>query len=769
MGLTSQSTGAGVLESKFQVTRTSPKEKVIALGGNPNVGKSTVFNQLTGLNQHTGNWPGKTVSNAQGRYKYRDTEYILVDIPGTYSLMSNSEEEEIARDFICFGNPDTTVIVADATCLERNLNLVLQTLEITSKVIVCVNLLDEAKRKKIHINLKELSALLGVPVVGTSARSGHGLEDLMEAIHQAVEKSFVSSPIKTIYEASIEEAIGILEPAVEELLNGNTLDTTPNSTPGDTLNGTSGDTLNGTLNDTLNSTLEDTLNDTLGDTLNGTSNSVPNSRWVTLKLLDGDETLLRALKQYLDFDLLSNENVSAQYQKAKGKLQEAGINQDIFRDKVVTRLVRTAEEISSKTVTCDNATYNLTDRKIDRILTSKSFGIPIMIGLLGIIFWLTITGANYPSSKLADFLFWIEDRLTDFCTWANAPAWVHGLFVKGMYRTLAWVVSVMLPPMAIFFPLFTLLEDLGYLPRVAFNLDNFFRKACAHGKQSLTMCMGFGCNAAGIIGCRIIDSPRERLIAIITNNFVPCNGRFPTLIAIITMFFAGVIAGPLQGVFSAFLLTGVIVLGVVMTLLISKLLSRTILKGLPSSFTLELPPYRKPQIGRVIVRSVMDRTLFVLGRAVIIAAPAGLVIWLMANIHAGDLSLLSHCAGFLDPFARLMGLDGYILMAFILGFPANEIVIPIIIMSYMSSGSMMELDSLDQLRELLVSNGWTWLTAVCTMLFSLMHWPCGTACMTIRKESGSLKWTAVSFLIPTITGFILCFFIASAARLLGLT
>ncbi len=769
MGLTSQSTGAGVLESKFQVTRTSPKEKVIALGGNPNVGKSTVFNQLTGLNQHTGNWPGKTVSNAQGRYKYRDTEYILVDIPGTYSLMSNSEEEEIARDFICFGNPDTTVIVADATCLERNLNLVLQTLEITSKVIVCVNLLDEAKRKKIHINLKELSALLGVPVVGTSARSGHGLEDLMEAIHQAIEKSFVSSPKKTIYEASIEEAIGILEPAVEELLNGNTLDTTLNSTPGDTLNGTSGDTLNGTLNDTLNSTLEDTLNDTLGDTLNGTSNGVPNSRWVTLKLLDGDETLLRALKQYLDFDLLSNENVSVQYQKAKGKLQEAGINQDIFRDKVVTRLVRTAEEISSKTVTCDNATYNLTDRKIDRILTSKSFGIPIMIGLLGIIFWLTITGANYPSSKLADFLFWIEDRLTDFCTWANAPAWVHGLFVKGMYRTLAWVVSVMLPPMAIFFPLFTLLEDLGYLPRVAFNLDNFFRKACAHGKQSLTMCMGFGCNAAGIIGCRIIDSPRERLIAIITNNFVPCNGRFPTLIAIITMFFAGVIAGPLQGVFSAFLLTGVIVLGVVMTLLISKLLSRTILKGLPSSFTLELPPYRKPQIGRVIVRSVMDRTLFVLGRAVIIAAPAGLVIWLMANIHAGDLSLLSHCAGFLDPFARLMGLDGYILMAFILGFPANEIVIPIIIMSYMSSGSMMELDSLDQLRELLVSNGWTWLTAVCTMLFSLMHWPCGTACMTIRKESGSLKWTAVSFLIPTITGFILCFFIASAARLLGLT
>jgi ferrous iron transport protein B len=322
--------------------------------------------------------------------------------------------------------------------------------------------------------------------------------------------------------------------------------------------------------------------------------------------------------------------------------------------------------------------------------------------------------------------------------------------------------------MAIFFPLFTLLEDLGYLPRVAFNLDNFFKKACAHGKQALTMCMGFGCNAAGIIGCRIIDSPRERLIANITNNFVPCNGRFPTLIAIITMFFAGVVAGPLQTVFSTILLTGIIVLGVVMTLLLSKILSRTILKGIPSSFTLELPPYRKPQIGKVIVRSVFDRTLFVLGRAVSVAVPAGLIIWVLANIHVGTPSLLSHCAGFLDPFAKLLGLDGYILMAFILGFPANEIVVPIIIMSYTATGSILELDSLDQLRQLLVSHGWTWLTAVCVMLFSLMHWPCGTTCWTIKKESQSWKWTFVSFLVPTITGIIVCFIVANTVRLLGL-
>lgn len=715
MGLTSQSTGAGVLESELKIDRISPDDKVIALSGNPNVGKSTVFNMLTGLNQHTGNWPGKTVTNAQGKYKHKDKNYILVDIPGTYSLMANSAEEEVARDFICFGNPDATVIVTDATCLERNLNLVLQTLEITSNVVVCVNLLDEAKRKKINVNLNELSKQLRVPVIGTSARSGKGLDTLMDAVYDVTNKSIVNSPLKISYDDSIEEAIDILEPSVKLFL---------------------------------------------GDKLN--------SRWVAIKLLDGDETLLKALQNYLEFDLMKDPTVCQKVKDAKEILRKAGIGHDLLRDKIVSNIVYTAENVFSKTVTFDNEKYNHTDRKIDSIITSRVFGIPIMIGLLGVIFFLTITGANVPSEIIANFLFWIEDRLTDFFTWAGTPQWVHGLFVMGIYRTLAWVVSVMLPPMAIFFPLFTLLEDLGYLPRVAFNLDNFFKKACAHGKQALTMCMGFGCNAAGIIGCRIIDSPRERLIAMITNNFVPCNGRFPTLIAIITMFFAGIVAGPMQSVVSTFLLTGVIVLGIVMTLLISKILSKTILKGLPSSFTLELPPYRKPQIGRVIVRSVFDRTLFVLGRAVAVAAPAGMVIWILANIHVGDLSILSHCAGFLDPFAKLIGLDGYILMAFILGFPANEIVVPIIIMSYMATGSILELDSLDQLRELLVSHGWTWLTAVCVMLFSLMHWPCSTTCWTIKKESQSWKWTFVSFFIPMITGIVICFIVANTVRLLGL-
>jgi ferrous iron transport protein B len=391
-----------------------------------------------------------------------------------------------------------------------------------------------------------------------------------------------------------------------------------------------------------------------------------------------------------------------------------------------------------------------------------------MVALLFGVFWLTITGANYPSQLIATGLFSLEDWLSELLQTISAPFWLSGPLIDGIYRTLAWVVSVMLPPMAIFFPLFTLLEDSGYLPRVAFNLDNFFRKACAHGKQALTMCMGFGCNAAGIVGCRIINSPRERLIATITNNFVPCNGRFPTLIAIITMFFAGTAGGAFQSVVSTLMLTGMIILGVIMTVLISKLLSKTILKGIPSSFNLELPPYRRPQIGRVIVRSILDRTLFVLGRAVVVAAPAGLIIWLLANIHVGDLSLLTHCAAFLDPFARLMGLDGYIFFAFILGFPANEIVVPIIIMSYMATGSLTDFESLAQLHTLFLSHGWTWLTAVCVMLFSLIHWPCGTTCLTIKKETQSLKWMLVSMAVPTVSGIVVCLIVANTVRLLGL-
>ena len=484
MGLTGSSTGTGLLTSPLLVERKTEKERVVALAGNPNVGKSTVFNALTGLRQHTGNWPGKTVANAQGTYRHDGEDFIMVDIPGTYSLMANSAEEEVARDFICFGGADAVVVVADATCLERNLNLVLQTLEITQNTVLCVNLMDEAKKKRIHIDLERLSKLLGIPVVGASARAGKGLKTLMDSVAELTRGERTPAPLRVTYSEAIERELPALEEELSKALCGRV-----------------------------------------------------SARWAALRLLEGDESLLASLKEHLGLEespaLLSLANA------ARARLEAAGIAPDKLRDEIVTSIVKTCEKLSRETVSFEKKEYAERDRKLDKILTSKLTGIPIMLALLFFVFWLTITGANYPSKLLADLLFSVQDWLVDIFRSFGAPEWLTGALIFGAYRTLAWVVSVMLPPMAIFFPLFTLLEDSGYLPRIAFNLDSFFRKACAHGKQALTMTMGFGCNAAGVIGCRIIDSPRERLIAIITNNFVPCNGRFPTLIAVITMFFAG--------------------------------------------------------------------------------------------------------------------------------------------------------------------------------------------------------------------------------------
>ena len=715
MGLTHTSTGAGAADAGLVIEKYSPDDKVLALAGNPNVGKSTVFNALTGLRQHTGNWPGKTVTNAQGRHTRHGRDYILVDLPGTYSLMAHSAEEEVARDFLCFGGADGAVVVCDATCLERNLNLVLQTLEITPRTVVCVNLMDEARSKGIDVDVKALSARLGVPVVAAAAGRGEGLEPLMANLETMTAAPKPPEGYRVRYPDPVERAVAALEPLLDARLEG----------------------------------------------------KLP-ARWVALRLLDEDPSLMASLETALGRDLLADQEVAAALQSALAGLEGEGLDREQLRETIVATLVRNGAEIAGEVVTFQRADAARRDRRLDKILTSRATGIPVMLCLLAVVFWITIAGANVPSELLADGLFWVQDRLTDLFVYLNAPAWLHGARVLGVYRVLAWVVSVMLPPMAIFFPLFTLLEDFGYLPRVAFVLDHAFQKAKACGKQALTMCMGFGCNAAGIVGCRIIDSPRERLIAIITNNFVPCNGRFPTLIAIITMFFVGVGAGPGRSLLAAILLTGVILLGVVMTFWVSRLLSATILKGVPSSFTLELPPYRKPQIGKVITRSVLDRTLFVLGRAVVVAAPAGLIIWLCANVMVGGQSVLAWCTGFLDPFARLLGLDGVILMAFILGFPANEIVIPIIIMSYLATGTLTDMSDLGALHTLLAAHGWTWLTAVCTMLFSLMHWPCSTTCMTIGKETKSVKWTLISFAVPTVIGMAVCFLVATGARLLGL-
>lgn len=694
--------------TELAIRKKPPADKVIAIAGNPNVGKSTVFNGLTGLNRHTGNWPGKTVTNAQGYCEYRDTAFVLVDIPGTYSLMAHSAEEEVARNFICFGEPDAVIVVCDATCLERNLNLLLQILEITDRVVACVNLMDEAKKKNIEINLQALSEKLKIPVVGTAARSKAGLDRLMEAVKNMPDGETLT--FLPEYDKPVEDAISVIQRVLKRIPE-------------------------------------------IGI----------NTRWLALRLLEHDDRLTNEICGYLNYDLKRDADISVALAQADRILAANGISQETLRDRIVSSLVGAAEEICAECVVFKNKNYNERDRRLDRILASR-LGFPVMLILLTVIFWLTVSGANYPSGLLAAGMSELEKILSGVFHAIGAPDWLHGLIVHGAFRVPAWVVSVMLPPMAIFFPLFTLLEDLGYLPRIAFNLDRYFKKCSACGKQALTMCMGFGCNAAGVIGCRIIDSPRERLIAIITNSFVPCNGRFPTLIAILTMFFIGAGAA-FGGILCAVFLTGIIVTGVLMTFAASKLLSKSLLSGMPSFFALELPPYRRPQFFKVIIRSVFDRTLFVLGRAVAVSVPAGIVIWLLANISVSGGSLLVHGARFLDPFARLLGLDGVILLAFVLGFPANEIVVPIIIMAYMKAGSIAGLESLESLKTLLVQNGWTWITAVSTMLFSLFHWPCSTTCLTIKKETGSLKWTAVSIITPTIAGIIVCMLFANVAKL----
>lgn len=699
MGLTNSSVGIGAIDTGLIIGKKSSKEIVVALAGNPNVGKSTVFNALTGLNQHTGNWPGKTVAVAQGRCSYKEKDYILVDIPGTYSLFSHSREEEVARNFICFGNPDAVVVVCDATCLERNLNLILQTIEITGNVIVCINLIDEAQKRGISIDLSKLSAILGVPVVSSVAHERKSLTALLDALY-SIE---TNDAIKIEYPEIIERAIGIIEPIVLKY-----------------------------------------------------APQIVNSRWLSLRLIDADKTLRDEICACFGKDFADNKELFDAIAFANLLLRSQGIEKFKIEDAIVGTIVEKSEQICREVVAYKKDRYSKRDILLDRFFTGKLTAFPVMLLLLSFIFWLTISVANVPSSYLSDLFLYFQGKLSIILSNLGTPQWLNSMLVEGGFRVLAWVVAVMLPPMAIFFPLFTILEDVGYLPRIAYNLDKPFKKCNACGKQALTMCMGFGCNAAGIVGCRIIDSPRERLLAVLTNNFVPCNGRFPTLIAILTMFFIGSLGGVFGTVISAILLTFIILIGVLMTFFVTKLLSKTLLKGIPSSFTLELPSYRKPQFAQVIVRSVFDRTLFVLGRAASVAAPIGVIIWIFANVKIGEISILSHCANFLNPFAKLMGLDGIILMAFILGFPANEIVMPIIIMAYLSNGTLTDTATLTEMRTIFIENGWTWVTAVCTMLFSLMHWPCSTALLTIKKETGSLKWTFAAFLIPTICGVAVC-------------
>lgn len=619
---------------------------IIALAGNPNTGKSTLFNALTGLRQHTGNWPGKTVSRAEGRFKHREKTFLIVDLPGSYSLEGVSSDETVTASFLASGHADATIVVLDATALERNLAFVLQVIERSPHTVVALNLMDEARAKGLVIDVKALSASLGRPVLPIVARRGVGLENLKDA-------------------------------------------------------------------------------------------------------------LLETASQTEQADFRS----STATQQSPHSYHER------------------ASEIAAACLERTGKDHRRWQEHLDHWLTHPLTGFPLMGLAMALVLWITIQGANVPSAYIGSLLLdtvhpWFRETLLGLGT----PNWFVGLSIDGVYLTLAWVVSVMLPPMAIFFPLFTLLEDFGYLPRVAFNLDPFFQRSGAHGKQALTMAMGYGCNAAGIIATRIIESPRERLVAILTNNFALCNGRWPMQILIASVFLGSLVPPALSGIVAAGAVFGVSLLGVVLTFLVSWGLSRSILKGESSAFSLELPPLRPPDFWKTLYTSIIDRTLFVLWRAMVFAAPAGAVIWLCSNITISDTSLASYAIDLLDPLGVFIGLNGVILFAYVIAIPANEIVIPTILMltvmttgysidTWAGQGVLFETGDAHILLPLLSAGGWTTLTAVCLMLFSLCHNPCSTTLYTIYKETGSWRWTAWAAIIPTALGLLICGALATVWRL----
>lgn len=673
----------------------------VALAGNPNVGKSTLFNALTGLNQHTGNWAGKTVEVARGRFTHRGAEYCIVDLPGMCSMKSDGAEEKLARDFIAFERIDAAVVVADATSLERGVRLTLEVMEATPRVLLCVNLMDEAAKKGIHVNIAKLREQLGIPVIPMSANRKRGIPQFKEALREtvALPDPPADEPLPDVlrYDGETENTLMFLAPYLPR---------TPEL----------------------------------------------NTRFAAICLLEGSDS---AAETMAEKGLLERGRCDEHVQNALAALETSTCG---FARRIARQNIEKSERVCKSCVRAPRG-YADGDRRVDRILSSKVFGLPILLLLFGLLFWITVEGANYPSQLLMRLFTFLEGELSSLLNTLGAPEPLRALLAEGAFRTTGWVVAVMLPPMAIFFPLFTLLEDVGFLPRLAFNVDRCFRRSQSCGKQALTMCMGIGCNACGVTGCRIIESRRERTCAIVTNAFIPCNGRFPILIALLSMFLAS------SGLVSALWLLGLLLLAAAMTLLCTFLLSKTLWRNEPpSAFLLELPPYRVPQIGRVLVRSLLDRTLLVLRRAVCVALPAGVLIWLLAN--AGGGAALTALTGFFDPIGRFFGLDGVILVAFLLALPANELIMPLMLMCYANLSSLTDLSSLDAFRALLTANGWTALTAAAVCLLVLFHSPCATTLLTIRRETGSTAQTLLSVALPAAVGLCFCLLLRAVGLLL---
>ena len=637
---------------------------------------------------------------ARGRFSHRGAEYRLIDLPGMCSMKSDSAEEKLARDFIAFEPIDAAVVVADATSLERGIRLTLEVMEATPRVLLCVNLMDEAAKKGIRVNIPKLHEKLGIPVVPMSANRKKGIREFKDALRAVIALPDPSAdaplPETLLYDTETENALMYLQPYLAKA-------------PG------------------------------------------LNTRFAAICLLEGSDSAAETMAEKA---LVEKGRYDEHIRNALAALETSTCG---FERRVARQNIEKSASICRDCVRAPRS-YTDGDRRVDRILSSKVFGLPILLLLFGFLFWLTAAGANYPSQLLMQLFTYLEGELSALLTSLGAPEALRALLAEGAFRTTGWVVAVMLPPMAIFFPLFTLLEDVGFLPRLAFNVDRCFRRSQSCGKQALTMCMGLGCNACGVTGCRIIESRRERACAIVTNAFMPCNGRFPILIALLSMFLAS------SGLVSALWMLGFLLLAAAMTLLCTFLLSRTLWKNEPpSAFLLELPPYRVPQIGRVLVRSLLDRTLLVLRRAVCVALPAGVLIWLLAN--AGDGEALRALTGFFDPIGRFFGLDGVILTAFLLALPANELVMPLLLLIYADLSSLTDLSSLEAFRTLLIANGWTAMTALSVCLLVLFHSPCATTLLTIRRETGSTAQTLLAVAVPSAVGLCFCLLLRAVGLL----